>query len=60
MPAHASPSGFATPYHFSISPTCGLAGTCFYVEYTPHPALKGLKKFWPRVKMVQIGLMDNF
>jgi len=25
MPARASPSGFAAPYHFSISPTCGFA-----------------------------------
>jgi len=35
------------PYNFSISPTCGFGfafedvGTCFHVEYTPHPA--GLK-----------------
>jgi len=31
MPARASPSGFAAPYYFSISPT-------------PHPALKELSK----------------
>jgi len=41
MPARSSPS------HFSISPTCGWAfgdsaGTCYHVEYTQHPALKGL------------------
>jgi len=33
------------PYNFSISTTCGFAfggaGTCFHVEYTPHPHLKG-------------------
>jgi len=39
----------AAPYHFSISPTCGFAfrdsaGTCIQVEYTPHPAPKGLSK----------------
>jgi len=39
MPARA-------PYNFSISPTCGFtfidAGTCFHVEYTLLPALRGL------------------
>jgi len=48
MPARTSPSGFAAPYNFSISPTCGFifgdsAGTCFHIEYTPHPALKRLR-----------------
>jgi len=50
MPARAVPSGFAAPYHFLISPTCGFTfgdagtctGTCFHVEYIPHPVLKGL------------------
>jgi len=34
MPERASPSGFAAPSHFSISPTCAFAfgGTCFHVE----------------------------
>jgi len=49
MPARASPSGFAAHYHFSISlgftvvSLSEKAGTCLHVEYTQHPALKGLK-----------------
>jgi len=32
MPARASPFGFAVPYSFSISPTCGFAfGDVFWV-----------------------------
>jgi len=40
MPARASPSGFAAPYHLSISPTCVVS---LHMEYTQHPALKGLR-----------------
>jgi len=51
MPARTSPFGFAVPFNFSISPTCSFAfgdGGTFHVEYTPHPALKGLivKVWW--------------
>jgi len=46
MPARASPSGFAVPFHFSISFTCGFAfrsaGTCFHELISTHLALKEL------------------
>jgi len=32
MQACASPSGFAAPYHFSISPTCGFAFICLRLK----------------------------
>jgi len=43
-PARTSPFGFAAPYHFSVSPTCGFAFGD--VEYTQHPALKGLMNLY--------------
>jgi len=48
MPARDSPSGFAAPYNFSISPPCGfafrhIAGTCFHELISTHLALKGLE-----------------
>jgi len=41
---------YTAPYDFSTSPTCAFAfgdsaEACFHVEYTPHPALKGLPDF---------------
>jgi len=41
MPACASLSGLAVPYHFSISIIGGFAFG--HVVYIQHPALKGLK-----------------
>jgi len=46
IPARTSPSGFAAPYHFSISPTCDFAFGDGYYKYTQHPALKRLKSFF--------------
>jgi len=46
MPARASASDFAVPYHFSISITGGFAfgaETCFHVVYIQYLALKELK-----------------
>jgi len=44
----SSPSGFATPYHFSISRTCGFAfgdaGMCFHVVYIQEEKKKERKK----------------
>jgi len=40
--ARLSPSGFAVPYHFSISSTCGFAFR-HYELISTHLALKGLK-----------------
>jgi len=47
MPARASSPGYAVPYNFSVSPTCGLAfghsvGTCFHELISTHLAPKGL------------------
>jgi len=46
MSVRASPSGYAVPYHSSISITGGFAfgnsaETCFHVVYIQHVPLKG-------------------
>jgi len=38
----ASPSIITFQFHPLVVFAFGSAGTCFHVEYTPHPAHKGL------------------
>jgi len=42
----ASPPLFTFQFHPLVVSLSENAGTCFYVKYTPHPALKGLRCFY--------------